>query len=136
MRSSKYNHDVQLEESDEEDEAYQYNPAEDHDIEDEEFGNEEEEELDPEARLAMQEEERLALLKRIVYSDRYRDNEYEYRHVLLPKTFYLNYVPKVMKHRLLSEDEWRGLGIQQSPGWVHYELHKPEPHIFLFRRKF
>lgn len=30
--------------------------------------------------------------------------------------------------------EWRNLGIQQSRGWVHYEVHKPEPHILLFRR--
>ncbi len=36
--------------------------------------------------------------------------------------------------RLLSEAEWRGLGVQQSRGWVHYEIHRPEPHILLFRR--
>ncbi|MCQ2820038.1 MAG: cyclin-dependent kinases regulatory subunit [archaeon] len=38
------------------------------------------------------------------------------------------------KGRLLTEAEWRALGIQQSRGWVHYEIHKPEPHILLFRR--
>lgn len=36
--------------------------------------------------------------------------------------------------RLLSEPEWRSFGVRQSPGWVHYQLHKPEPHILLFRR--
>jgi cyclin-dependent kinase regulatory subunit CKS1 len=36
--------------------------------------------------------------------------------------------------RLLSESEWRQLGVQQSRGWVHYAIHKPEPHILLFRR--
>merc|ERR1719353_2626442 len=36
--------------------------------------------------------------------------------------------------RLLTEDEWRCLGVTQSRGWVHYLLHKPEPHILLFRR--
>ncbi len=36
--------------------------------------------------------------------------------------------------RLLTEKEWRGLGVQQSPGWEHYERHEPEPHILLFRR--
>ena len=36
--------------------------------------------------------------------------------------------------RLLYEEEWRGLGVQQSRGWVHYEIHKPEPFILLFRR--
>ncbi len=36
--------------------------------------------------------------------------------------------------RLLEEHEWRGLGVQQSRGWVHYAIHRPEPHILLFRR--
>jgi cyclin-dependent kinase regulatory subunit CKS1 len=66
----------------------------------------------------------------IEYSDKYSDDLYEYRHVLLPKNIY-----KSMPHgRLLSENEWRSLGVQQSRGWVHYEIHKPEPHILLFRR--
>lgn len=25
--------------------------------------------------------------------------------------------------RLLNEDEWRGMGITQSLGWQHYEVH-------------
>jgi hypothetical protein len=36
--------------------------------------------------------------------------------------------------RLMTEAEWRGLGIHQSKGWIHYSIHKPEPHIILFRR--
>ena len=36
--------------------------------------------------------------------------------------------------KLLTEQEWRALGVQQSRGWVHYEIHRPEPHILLFRR--
>ena len=40
----------------------------------------------------------------------------------------------VPRGRLMSEKEWRGIGVQQSPGWVHYMIHKPEPHILLFRR--
>ena len=24
--------------------------------------------------------------------------------------------------------------MQQSRGWIHYAIHKPEPHIMLFRR--
>ena len=36
--------------------------------------------------------------------------------------------------RLLTEPEWRALGVQQSRGWVHYATHRPEPHILLFRR--
>lgn len=66
----------------------------------------------------------------IEYSEKYSDDVYEYRHVLLPKNVY-----KAMpKNRLLSESEWRALGVQQSRGWVHYEIHRPEPHILLFRR--
>jgi len=38
------------------------------------------------------------------------------------------------KGKLLSEQEWRGIGVQQSRGWVHYAIHRPEPHILLFRR--
>lgn len=26
--------------------------------------------------------------------------------------------------KLLTEAEWRHLGVQQSRGWVHYEIHK------------
>lgn len=55
--------------------------------------------------------------------------------------------------RLLSEKEWRSIGITQSLGWEHYEIHgesaldshciftfhssiaAPEPHILLFRRE-
>merc|ERR1719240_2383512 len=36
--------------------------------------------------------------------------------------------------RLMSEEEWRGIGIAQSPGWQHYEIFHKEPHILLFRR--
>jgi len=35
--------------------------------------------------------------------------------------------------KLLYEEEWRGLGITQSLGWEHYEVHEPEPHILLFK---
>ena len=33
-----------------------------------------------------------------------------------------------------QQTEWRGLGVQQSRGWVHYAIHRPEPHIMLYRR--
>ena len=45
------------------------------------------------------------------------------------------YAKIVPKDRLMSETEWRNMGVQQSPGWVHYALHKPEPHVLLFRRE-
>lgn len=25
----------------------------------------------------------------------------------------------------MSEDEWRGIGVQQSKGWIHYMKHGP-----------
>jgi len=76
----------------------------------------------------------------IHYSDRYADDEYEYRHVILPKPLF-KMIPKDYFNpddpgilRLLSEAEWRGIGITQSLGWEHYEVHAPEPHVLLFRR--
>lgn len=41
----------------------------------------------------------------------------------------------VPKTHLMSESEWRGLGVQQSHGWMHYLIHEPEPHILLFKRQ-
>jgi hypothetical protein len=31
----------------------------------------------------------------------------------------------VPKDHLMSEDEWRQIGVQQSRGWVHYLIHDP-----------
>ena len=53
------------------------------------------------------------------------------RHVILPREVAKG-LPQPL--RLLSESEWRSLGVLQSRGWVHYEVHRPEPHILLFRR--
>jgi len=79
-------------------------------------------------------------IERIHYSDRYSDEQYEYRHVILPKPLF-KLIPKSYFNdddsgtlRLLADHEWRGIGIQQSLGWVHYEIHAPEPHVLLFRR--
>ncbi|XKL64865.1 hypothetical protein PGB90_004951 [Kerria lacca] len=66
----------------------------------------------------------------IQYSDKYYDEKYEYRHVILPPDL-SKQVPRTF---LMTETEWRNLGVQQSPGWVHYMIHNPEPHILLFRR--
>ncbi|KAL2744968.1 cyclin-dependent kinases regulatory subunit [Vespula maculifrons] len=54
-----------------------------------------------------------------------------FRHVVLPKDMQ-KLVPKT---HLMSEQEWRAIGVQQSQGWVHYMIHYPEPHILLFKRK-
>ncbi|XP_059611630.1 cyclin-dependent kinases regulatory subunit-like [Phlebotomus argentipes] len=66
----------------------------------------------------------------IQYSEKYFDDIFEYRHVILP-TEMAKHVPRT---HLMTETEWRNLGVQQSPGWVHYMIHSPEPHILLFRR--
>jgi len=72
-----------------------------------------------------------ALQQKIYYSDKYTDEEFEYRHVLLPKEI-ARLVPKT---HLMSETEWRSIGVQQSHGWIHYMRHDPEPHVLLFRRR-
>ena len=67
----------------------------------------------------------------INYSDKYTDDHYEYRHVTLPAAL----AKLVPRNHLMTETEWRNLGVQQSVGWVHYMMHAPEPHILMFRRK-
>lgn len=52
---------------------------------------------------------------------------------LLPEDYFDPAEPGVL--RILSVEEWRQLGITQSMGWEHYEVHAPEPHILLFRRE-
>lgn len=52
------------------------------------------------------------------------------RHVILPQDI----ARLVPKSHLMTETEWRNLGVQQSPGWLHFMVHNPEPHVLLFRR--
>ena len=52
-------------------------------------------------------------------------------HVILPQ----NVAARLPGSRLLSETEWRNLGVVQSHGWEHYMVHEPEPHILLFKRE-
>lgn len=65
-----------------------------------------------------------------MYSDKYYDDKYEYRHVQVAQEL----SKLIPKNKLMSEDEWRSLGITQSRGWIHYMIHEPEPHVLLFRR--
>ncbi|KAK0168856.1 hypothetical protein PV327_002621 [Microctonus hyperodae] len=58
---------------------------------------------------------------RIQYSEKYCDDKYEYRHVILSADM-AKHVPK---SHLMTETEWRNLEVQQSPGWVHYMMHGP-----------
>ncbi|KAI5188751.1 cyclin-dependent kinase regulatory subunit CKS1 [Nematocida minor] len=76
-------------------------------------------------------EEIVRLAEKIYYSETYEDlNKNIYRHVILPKEL----SRMVPRDRLLEEHEWRGLGITQSKGWRHYMLHRPEPHVLLFKK--
>ena len=47
------------------------------------------------------------LAGRIEYSEKYGDDKFEYRHVILPKELAKN----LPKNRLLGETEWRGIGV-------------------------
>ena len=47
------------------------------------------------------------------------------RHVILPKSIAKKMAGTFSKTHLLSETEWRSLGVQQSRGWVHYMIHRP-----------
>lgn len=77
------------------------------------------------------EDDSSSLISKISYSNRYESDDYIFRHVKIPPQL-LNLVPR---NRLMSEAEWRSLGVKQSIGWEHYMIHDPEPHILLFRRK-
>ncbi|KAK3175549.1 hypothetical protein Dsin_033197 [Dipteronia sinensis] len=72
----------------------------------------------------------------IQYSEKYFDDAYEYRHVVLPPDV-AKLLPRIvssLKYVFMFRTEWRAIGVQQSRGWVHYAVHRPEPHIMLFRR--
>lgn len=43
-----------------------------------------------------------------------------FRHVILPKDL----AKTLPKSRLLTENEWRSIGVQQSRGWQHYAIHR------------
>ncbi|KAG0317419.1 hypothetical protein BGZ99_006309 [Dissophora globulifera] len=45
--------------------------------------------------------------------------------------YYARHVPT----ELMTEEEWRSLGVKQSQGWEHYMIHLPEPHVLLFKRE-
>lgn len=37
----------------------------------------------------------------------------------------------VPKTHLMTENEWRSIGVQQSHGWVHYMRHDPGIHCLV-----
>lgn len=71
------------------------------------------------------------LPQQIVYSNYYNDEEFEYRHVVLPK----NLARWLPQNQLLKQEQWIEIGVHQSSAWEHYMIYKPEPHILLFKRE-
>lgn len=71
-----------------------------------------------------------------IYSEKYSDDAFEYRHVILTRAMAQEVKSLIAKrpNELLTESDWRALGVQQSRGWHHYMYHRPEPHVLLFRR--
>jgi cyclin-dependent kinase regulatory subunit CKS1 len=66
-----------------------------------------------------------------IYSDKFADAVYEYRHVFLTTAQARVLHPP----RLFHESEWRAAGLSMSYGWEHYAWHAPERSIFLVRRE-
>ncbi|KAJ1533950.1 hypothetical protein HK096_004509 [Nowakowskiella sp. JEL0078] len=74
------------------------------------------------------------LIESINFQEKFSDEKYEYRNIKLPRKL-LGVMPDFFyEGRLLSQKEIYSIGIRQSAGWSHYEIHKPEPHVLLFRR--
>ncbi|XP_030742781.1 cyclin-dependent kinases regulatory subunit 2-like [Echinops telfairi] len=68
--------------------------------------------------------------KQAFYLHKYSDQHYVYQYVMLPRKL----SKQVPQTHIMSEEEWRRLGVQQSLGWVRdCVIHKPERHILLFR---
>ena len=68
----------------------------------------------------------------IEYSYKYKDDCYEYRHIILTKDQF-----KVIRDMqgLIPEEIWRNqFQIQVSKGWKNYARYPGEPHILLLRR--
>lgn len=63
---------------------------------------------------------------------KFESNFFFFRHVIIPKEL----AKKIPKDRLLTEQEWRGMGVQQSQGWIHYMLHKPGEYLSILLKGF
>lgn len=70
------------------------------------------------------------LIMSFIYSNIIEDRSYQYRQVTTNKDI----ANLVQEKGLLSEIEWRELGINMSRGWMHYTVYVLEPTILLFRR--
>ncbi|MEN2496049.1 MAG: Cks1bp [Marteilia pararefringens] len=67
---------------------------------------------------------------KIFYSVKYYDDMYEYRHVVLSSDI----SKRLPRNNLMTETEWRNIGVQQSIGWKNYMKYSPENYVVLFRK--
>ena len=58
-------------------------------------------------------------VKEVFYSESYKDDIYEYRHVILPAE-QAQIVPRT---HLLTETEWRNLGNEESKSFVEKRIY-------------
>lgn len=69
----------------------------------------------------------------IEYSEKFQDDLYEYRYVILTKEVATKMFELLNdKKTTLGEVDWRDLGITMSKGWIHHESY--QPHTMLFKR--
>jgi len=86
------------------------------------------------AAAAAMEEQQQSMSNAIRYSDVYQDSKYEYRHIVVPLEM-VKLLDSICggSRRLLEQREW-SLVLKQDSSWEHYAMHRPEPHVLLFRR--
>ena len=72
--------------------------------------------------------------------------EFEYRIAILPRrevNFLIHdhkreknirLLKEAISGHLLTEPEWRSIGLQMSPGWINYASFPPNPMALLFKR--
>lgn len=78
-----------------------------------------------------------ALQASITYSPRYTDdnNVYEYRWVKVPREVLIQFLSNHRRGALLSEAEWRALGLRMSRGWEHIDFFGSDQLTWVFRRR-
>ena len=69
--------------------------------------------------------------KEIEHSEKYYDEEYEYKHVTLTE----DAAEMIKKGQLLTPDQYVQIGLKQTPGWIHYFSLPHEKHVLLFKRR-
>jgi len=67
----------------------------------------------------------------IEYSETYSDDQYFYRNVRLTKDVFKK-IPQ--KGKIMTEEQWRSLGIKGSKGWQHYCIYHPELSVIMLRK--